>query len=145
MQKEIRPLKSSDRPQWEVLWRGYQAYYEVDLSEGEDALFARLMSPNEEGPFCLVYELNDKIIGITQYLFHQTTFGSEPRCYLHDLYTDPASRGKRIGEALIKAVGEAAEKRGASQVYWLTQDFNHTARKLYDRVGELTPFIKYKL
>jgi len=29
-------------------------------------------------------------------------------------------------------------------VYWLTQDFNHTARNLYDRVAQLTPFIKYQ-
>jgi len=26
----------------------------------------------------------------------------------------------------------------------LTQDFNHTARNLYDRVALLTPFIKYQ-
>ncbi len=145
MTNEIRPLKSSDRQQWEVLWKGYQAYYEVDLSANEDALFLRLMAPNEEGPFCLVYEVDGELLGLTQYIFHQTTFGNEPRCYLHDLYTAPQSRGKRIGEALINAVGDAAKAHGAPQVYWLAQDFNHTARKLYDRVGTLTPFIKYNL
>ena len=45
--------------------------------------------------------------------------------------------------ALIKAVYLAADKAGAPQVYWLTQDFNQAARKLYDRVGQLTPFIRY--
>jgi hypothetical protein len=25
----------------------------------------------------------------------------------------------------------------------LTQDFNHTARQLYDRVAKVTPFIRY--
>ena len=29
------------------------------------------------------------------------------------------------------------------EVYWLTQDFNHTARQLYDRIGTKSPFIKY--
>ena len=29
-------------------------------------------------------------------------------------------------------------------VYWLTQEFNATARRLYDRVGRATPFIKYR-
>jgi hypothetical protein len=28
-------------------------------------------------------------------------------------------------------------------VYWLTQHFNEAGRRLYDRVGELTPFIRY--
>ena len=29
-------------------------------------------------------------------------------------------------------------------VYWLTQTSNATARRLYDRVGTATPFIKYR-
>lgn len=36
-----------------------------------------------------------------------------------------------------------ADTDGCPAVYWLTQDFNAEARKLYDRVGVLTPFIKY--
>jgi len=49
-----------------------------------------------------------------------------------------------VGRALIEAVYEAADERGAPSVYWLTQDFNETARVLYDRVANLTPFIKYQ-
>ena len=30
-----------------------------------------------------------------------------------------------------------------STVYWLTQDFNEQARKLYDNIGTFTSFIKY--
>jgi hypothetical protein len=45
---------------------------------------------------------------------------------------------------LIEAVYRAADKVGADQVYWLTAHSNATARKLYDRVGQLTPFIKYR-
>ncbi|MGB7285319.1 MAG: GNAT family N-acetyltransferase [Salaquimonas sp.] len=149
MVRIIRPLKSSDRPEWEKLWKGYQAYYEVDLSADEDQLFARLMAPEKDGPFCLVLEETTgseaKLLGLTQYIYHQSTFSNAARCYLHDLFTIPEARGERVGEALIGAVGEAAKAHGAGQVYWLTQDFNHTARKLYDRVGKLSPFIKYTL
>ncbi|MDG2406467.1 MAG: GNAT family N-acetyltransferase, partial [Paracoccaceae bacterium] len=42
-----------------------------------------------------------------------------------------------------EAVYQAADAHGTPTVYWLTQDFNHTARQLYDRVATLTPFIKY--
>ena len=49
-----------------------------------------------------------------------------------------------MGRALIEAVYGAADERGAPSVYWLTQDFNETARVLYDRVANLTPFIKYQ-
>lgn len=145
MTRRIRPLKSSDRDNWNVLWKGYQDYYEVDLSENEDALFARLMKPNEDGPFCLICEEDGQMLGLTQFVYHQTTFGSESRCYLHDLYTVPQARGKRVGEELIIAVKKDATGKGVPKIYWMTQDFNRTARKLYDRIGELTPFIKYQL
>lgn len=48
-----------------------------------------------------------------------------------------------IGHKLIEAVYAQADTDGCPAVYWLTQDFNAEARKLYDRVGVLTPFIKY--
>ena len=48
------------------------------------------------------------------------------------------------GRGLIEAVYAAADARGADQVYWLTQADNETARRLYDRVARLTPFIKYQ-
>ena len=56
---------------------------------------------------------------------------------------DPNVRGLGVGRALIEAVYAAADAEDAPAVYWLTQDFNHTARKLYDRIAKLTPFIRY--
>ena len=82
--------------------------------------------------------------GLVHYIFHPHNWRLEDVCYLQDLYTDPAFRGGGVGRALIEAVYEAADKRGAPSVYWLTQDFNDTARVLYDRVANLTPFIKYQ-
>lgn len=66
------------------------------------------------------------------------------RCYLEDLFVDPHSRSAGAGEALIGAVYAAADVAGADQVYWLTEESNLTARRLYDRVGRKTPFIKYQ-
>ena len=50
----------------------------------------------------------------------------------------------RRGRALIEAVYAAGDAAGCPMVYWHTQDFNATARQLYDRVANLTPFIKYQ-
>jgi len=92
----------------------------------------------------LVAELDGQLVGLTHYLFHRHGWTIENTCYLQDLYVDPDIRGTGAGRALIKGVYAAADAAGAPSVYWLTQDFNATARKLYDRVGEKTPFIKYK-
>ena len=87
---------------------------------------------------------NGQAAGLVHYIFHPHNWRLEDVCYLQDLYADPAFRGGGVGRALIEAVYEAADERGAPSVYWLTQDFNETARTLYDRVANLTPFIKYQ-
>jgi len=53
-------------------------------------------------------------------------------------------RGQGIGRALIEAVYAKAKAQKSAEVYWMTQDFNANARKLYDRIAEKTPFIIYQ-
>jgi len=139
----VRPLHASERDQWQPLWKGYQDYYETNLDDVTDSLWERLMANDPDGPFCLVAEEDGKLLGLVQYLFHGTTWSPKQRIYLHDLYTIPQARGKGVGRLLIEAVYEAARKRDCDQVYWLTQDFNEAGRRLYDKVADLTPFIKY--
>ena len=55
----------------------------------------------------------------------------------------PDARGTGAGRALIEAVYAEADAAGTPNVYWLTQEFNVIARRLYDRVGRATPFVKY--
>ncbi|NNF92000.1 MAG: GNAT family N-acetyltransferase, partial [Boseongicola sp.] len=83
-------------------------------------------------------------VGLAHYLFHRHGWSVADVCYLQDLYADPEVRGQGIGRALIEDVYAKADAAGAPSVYWLTQDFNTQARRLYDRIGEVTPFIKYK-
>jgi GNAT superfamily N-acetyltransferase len=141
----IRPLEPADRHQWDILWRGYLEFYESVVPDHvTDLTWHRLLDP--EAPilgFCAA-EPDGKLLGIVHYLFHPVTWAAGPRCYLEDLFTHADARGKGVGRALIEAVYAAADQRGADQVYWLTQEFNATARKLYDRVAKATPFIKYR-
>ena len=62
---------------------------------------------------------------------------------LKRVFVTESARGTGTGRALIEAVYAQADQHGAPGVYWLTQDFNTTARQLYDRVAQVTPFIKY--
>ncbi len=141
----IRDAQPDDRAEWERLWKGYQAYYQVDLSKTTDNTWQRLMARAADGPFCLVMEDDaGRLVGFTTYLYHGHTWHPDPRCYLVDLFSDIDLRGKGIGRALIEAVYEKADAHGCSQVYWLTQDFNEAGRRLYDKVAKLTPFIKYQ-
>lgn len=140
----IRPLAPADKHRWKELWEGYLTFYEAAIDDANTAtLWDRLMA--DDDPHCLV-ACNDSgtVIGMVQYLFHATTWTVRDKCYLQDLYVDPDARVGGAGRALIEAVYEKGAETGASEVYWMTQHFNSVARVLYDRVGELTPFIKYR-
>jgi GNAT superfamily N-acetyltransferase len=141
----IRPLAATDRAAWDPLWQGYLSFYKTELApEITDVTWSRLLDSAED-MHCLVAENGGgDMIGIVHYLYHRVTWAVADRCYLEDLYVAEAARGTGAGRALIEAVYAAADVRGADQVYWLTQDFNEEGRRLYDRVGRLTPFIKYQ-
>ena len=140
----VRPLTAADKPEWARLWRAYLAFYETELpQEVYDVYFDRLLGNDPQDFHGLIAEFDGKPVGLTHYVFHRHGWKIENTCYLQDLYAHPEVRGQGLGRALIEAVYKAADAAGAPSVYWLTQDFNAEARKLYDRVGTLTPFIKY--
>lgn len=70
---------------------------------------------------------------------------SQDVCYLQDLFTDPAARGRGVARALIAAVVAWAHDRGRVRVYWMTQASNTIARHQYDKVAENRGFIRYQV
>lgn len=141
----IRPLDPADEPAWRVLWTGYLSYYDTTVPEVVyQTTFARLTGNNPQDFHARVAVRGGVPIGLVHYLFHRHCWRVENTVYLQDLYVSPDARGTGAGRALIEAVYEAADAAGCASVYWLTQDFNTAGRQLYDRVGELTPFIKYQ-
>jgi len=144
MSIDIRPITQADKDEWRRLWTAYLEFYESSVSdEVYNTTFARLLSDDHPDQNGLLAVENDKPVGLVHFIYHPHNWRLEDVCYLQDLYADPDMRGKGIGRKLIEAVYAAADARGCPSVYWLTQDFNTEARKLYDRIGTLTPFIKY--
>jgi len=140
----IRPLAATDEPEWRRLWTLYLEYYESSVEEVVyQTTFSRLLSEEDNEFRGLIAELDGKPVGLTHYLFHRHCWRVENVCYLQDLYVDADVRGTSTGRALIEAVYDAADAEGCPKVYWLTQDFNAAGRRLYDRVGQLSPFIRY--
>lgn len=141
----IRPLRADDRPQWQALWHDYLAFYNTTLPATiYDSTFARLLGDDPQDYNGFVAEKDGVLVGLTHYLFHRHGWKIENTCYLQDLFVSPGARGTQTGRALIEAVYAAADAAGSPSVYWLTQQDNATGRRLYDRVGTLTPFIKYQ-
>lgn len=141
----IRPLERRDEADWRRLWTAYLAFYGTSVGEDVyETTFERLLSGRENEYDCLLAEHEGRPVGLVHFLFHRHCWRVENVCYLQDLYVDEVMRGTGLGRALIEAVYARADAAGSPSVYWLTQESNVTGRRLYDRVGELTPFIKYQ-
>jgi GNAT superfamily N-acetyltransferase len=141
----IRPLIAQDRAGWQAMWRGYQAFYKVDLpASTDDTTFARLLDPAEP-MHCLVADEGGEIVGIVHYIFHRSTWTPGDYCYLQDLFVSDRLRGQGAGRALIEAVVRNAKTKGASRVHWLTHETNKQAMVLYDQVAQKPGFLQYRI
>ncbi|TWG97999.1 ribosomal protein S18 acetylase RimI-like enzyme [Mesorhizobium sp. J18] len=141
----VRPVERSDHAEWRRLWTAYLEFYETSVSEVVyETTWRRLFTEGEFEPNGMLAIVEGSPVGLVHYLMHRTCWSEKNNCYLQDLFADPQMRGKGVGRALIEAVYAEADRLGAGAVYWTTQEFNHTARRLYDRVARKTPFIKYQ-
>jgi len=141
----VRPLRHEDEPAWRGLWRDYLAFYETELPEAIYVTsFARLIDPAVADYHGLLALVGEEPVGLVHYIFHRHGWRIEDVCYLQDLYVSAQHRGSGAGRALMEAVFAAADAAGRSDVYWMTQSFNTEARRLYDRIGVETPFVKYR-
>ncbi len=143
----IRALEAGDHDAWLPLWAGYNAFYgrsgPTALPEPvTQATWRRFFDPAEP-VHALVAVEGGALVGLVHYLFHRSTTRIEDICYLQDLFTAPALRGRGVGRALIEAVYGRARAAGAKRVYWQTQDSNATARRLYDDLATHFGFIVY--
>lgn len=140
----IRPLEHSDHATWRRLWTGYLEFYGTFVSdEVYETTWTRLFDDGPFEPKGFLAVADGRGVGLVHYMMHRTCWAVADNCYLQDLYAEPEMRGRGVGRALIEAVYREADRRGANSVYWLTQDHNKVARRLYDRIARDTGFVRY--
>jgi GNAT superfamily N-acetyltransferase len=140
----VRPVSPDERADWEPLWKGYQTFYEVALSDETTATtWARLHDPAEPMGVLGAY-LDGRLVGIAHYIFHRSCWTVGDYCYLQDLFVAEDARGGGAGRALIEAVEKQARAAGASRIHWLTKEDNADARSLYDKMADRSGFIQYR-
>jgi GNAT superfamily N-acetyltransferase len=137
----VTPLQPDDRAAWEELFCGYNAFYgRTWPAENYEHAWQRFQRGDRI--HALGSRLDGRLVGIAHFLVHPSTTSPDV-CYLQDLFTAPDARGKGVARALIRAVEEWARGRGCARLYWHTQQHNHTARRLYDKMAEFRDFIVY--
>ena len=140
----IREARPEDFAAWLPLWTGYNTFYQrVAADEVTRTTWARFFDAAEP-VHALVAEQDGRLTGLVHYLFHRNTSLIPLTCYLQDLFTAEAARGRGVGRALIEAVYARAKSAGAARVYWQTHETNTTAQALYDKVASRSGFIVYR-
>jgi GNAT superfamily N-acetyltransferase len=145
MNLNIRELKETDKDRWLELWAGYLEFYKSNLSPEQTEFTWKRLINNEQKMYGFVAENENGVIGFTHCLFRPSTWTETDYCYLEDLFVDPGIRGKGIGRALMNRVIELAKEKNSKRVYWTTQEFNKTARVLYDSITSVSEFVQYRL
>lgn len=144
MSFEIRPVTSDDHDVWLPLWRGYQAFYKTDIPiEVSETTWQRFLDPNQPLHAALAWQ-DGKPIGMVHWIYHPSCWTTGDYCYLQDLFVAPDMRGTGAGRKLIEHVYDHAKGASAARVYWLTQEDNATAIKLYDRIADRPGFAQYR-
>jgi GNAT superfamily N-acetyltransferase len=140
-----RPLAERDRPAWDELWRIYLDFYGEDLApEVTEATWHRVLH-REQGLGGIVACVGTEVVGLAHHVIHPSTWGTGGVCYLEDLVVHPDHRGRGVGRRLIEALTFRARELGCTSVYWITQEDNEVARRLYERVATRSPYVRYEI
>jgi ribosomal protein S18 acetylase RimI-like enzyme len=140
----VRVARSDEYDTWYPLWRGYQAFYKVDIAEAVSRVtWQRFFDPSEP-MHCDFVGVDGVVRGLVHSIDHRSCWMTEHSCYLQDLFVDPACRGQGLGRKLIEHVYAQARERGCARVHWLTHESNLDAMKLYDRIADKPGFVQYR-
>jgi GNAT superfamily N-acetyltransferase len=149
MSFKIRPLEPDDKNDWHALWLGYLEHYQTTLPQDvTEHLWQRVTAEHNEPEIFGIAAVDDEtgeLLGICHYFFHASTWSRADYCYLEDLFTSSASRGRGVGRALIAAVVAEATKRDSPKIYWQTHETNAVAQVLYNQVANRTGFMVYDI
>ena len=142
----VRDLAPGDKAAWLVLWKGYCDFYEAVVVDAvTEATWARLVDPAHPSVALVACGADDRPVALAHCELQTNTWTLKPNCYLEDLFVAPEARCGGAARALIEALAERGRREGWLRLYWMTKADNHRARALYDRIGQLTDWVRYDL
>jgi GNAT superfamily N-acetyltransferase len=140
----VRKIETRDEGRWRELWDGYTRFYEREPDQAvTDQTWKQIMNPYSPVKAIVGAYDQHSVVGIANYVIHETTSALTPVCYLQDLFVDPSCRGVGTGRLLIEWLVREMKAQGWSRLYWHTKKNNYQARVLYDRFTPHSGFVRY--
>ena len=141
----IREIRLDDKKQWKILYRGYADFYKVEMNDKILNTVWEWIHEKNHDVCGLVYEQDNKIIGLAHYRKMPSPLRGKYIGFLDDLYVDPKHRRNGIGEKMIKELNVISIRNNWNLVRWITRDDNNTAKSLYKKLSKKTNWEVYEL
>ena len=141
----IREIRLDDKEEWVLLYKGYADFYKVEMNDKILKTVWEWIHDNNNDVSCLVYEKNNKIIGIAHYRRMPSPLRGKYIGFLDDLFVDPNHRRNGVGEKIIKELKAISKRNNWDLVRWITRDDNTTAKSLYEKLSKKTNWEVYEL
>ena len=144
MEIEIRPLRASDRAEWERLYESYATFYRaVQTADMRRVVWSWILDPEREFHGICAVDKTGRLHAIAHFRPFARPLSAAIGGFLDDLFVDPPARGRKLAEALIAHVREEGVRRGWSVIRWITAEDNYRARAVYDRSAARTNWVTY--
>lgn len=133
----IRPAVEADIPALLPLMRGLAEFehYADSFAVTEDVLRERGFRHAPADFHALVADGADSLVGMLVFYIVPFTAEAVPTLFIKELFVAPPSRGRGIGEALMRAASREAIARGCGRVRWQVADWNEGGKRFYQRIG----------
>src|SRR5258708_25557715 len=132
----VRPVRPDDLSRvWEMI-RGLAEYEKMtDILTGSPERLHALLFDAPPSLFGRVAERADgRLLGYALYHFTYSSFRTNARMWLEDLFVEETARGTGAGGKLFDAFVEDALAHGCHRVDWGVLEWN-PARAFYERMG----------
>ncbi|MEI4470510.1 GNAT family N-acetyltransferase [Frigidibacter sp. MR17.24] len=141
----LRDAAPEDRAEWERLWQAYLAFYGKTLVPGvTDATWGRALDPGSALGLILAETAEGRLAGFATYVVHPSTWVPGDDIYLEDLFVDAPARGQGLGRALINTVARRGRGLDCARLYWMADEANAAARRLYDTYAAADGHVRYR-
>ena len=141
----IREIRLDDKEEWKILYKGYADFYKVEMNDKILKTVWEWIHDSNHDVCGLVYEQDNKIIGIAHYRKMPSPLRGKYIGFLDDLYVDPNHRRNGVGEKIIKEIKVLSKKNNWNLVRWITRDDNIKAKSLYEKLSNNTNWKVYEL
>ena len=133
---EIRQAQEEDVPEILELIKALAEFENLydEVVATEELLKIKLFGKNSPAEVQIAYDKN-KTLGFALYFRTFSTFLGRPGIYLEDLYVRESSRGKGVGEALLRRLAQRTREIGGGRLEWSVLNWNEAAIKFYQKMG----------